>query len=80
MRTMRRCDGAMVRRYRISRMINRIFVLALVGVSIAGAAAAQQAAPQAPPTVSGYVRNSYNGNKNNILRTAEKEDKDLVPA
>lgn len=35
-------------------------------------AAAQQAAPQAPPTVSGFVRNSYNGNKNNILRTAEK--------
>ena len=40
-------------------------------------AAAQQAAPQAPPTVSGFVRNSYNGNKNNMLRTAEKVPEDL---
>ena len=53
-------------------MMNRIFVLALIVVSIAGPAAAQQAAPQAPPTVSGFVRNSYNGNKNNMIRTAEK--------
>src|SRR4029079_16615005 len=27
---------------------------------------------QAPPTAAGFLRNLYNGNKNNILRSAEK--------
>ena len=31
-----------------------------------------QQAPQPTPTVAGFVRNAYNGSKNNILRSAEK--------
>jgi uncharacterized damage-inducible protein DinB len=50
------------------------FVGALLGLGLAIPAVAQQAAPapQAPPTISAYVRNAYNGNKNNIVRSAEK--------
>ena len=46
-------------------------VVALLGLLLAGPVAAQQA-PQAPPTVAGFVRNAYTGGKNNILRSAEK--------
>ena len=52
-------------------MTNRLFALALICLSCATAAAAQQA-PAAPPTPAGALRNYYNGNKNNILRSAEK--------
>lgn len=55
--------------------MNKVFVAALLGSCFAMPAAAQQAAPQAaqqPPTVAAYVRNAYMGNKNNILRSAEK--------
>ena len=51
--------------------MNGLFVVALLGSWLASPAAAQQA-PQAPPTVAGYVRNAYTGNKNNILRSGEK--------
>jgi len=51
--------------------MNKIVVVAWLGLGLAGSAAAQQAQP-APPTVSGYVRNAYTGNKNNIVRSAEK--------
>jgi uncharacterized damage-inducible protein DinB len=51
-------------------MINRLFAVAFIGLSCATAAAAQ--APAAPPTPAGALRNYYNGNKNNILRSGEK--------
>lgn len=50
--------------------------LLTAGVTMVSAApAAAQggaAAPQAPPTTVGFLKNLYNGNKNNILRSAEK--------
>ena len=52
-------------------MLKTISIAALLGVMAASPLAAQQAA-QAPPTVAGFVRNLYNGNKNNITRSAEK--------
>lgn len=59
-------------------MMTRLFVLALFGASLAGPALAQQAQqPQAPPTTSAFLRNMYNGNKNNIVRSAEKISEDL---
>jgi uncharacterized damage-inducible protein DinB len=33
---------------------------------------AQQSASQGPPTVTGFLRNLYNGNKNSVLRVAER--------
>src|SRR5436190_13915161 len=59
-------------------MMNRLFVLALLGSSLAVPAFGQQGQqPQAPPTTSAFLRNMYNGNKNNILRSAEKVPDDL---
>ena len=55
----------------VRTLMNKVIVVTLLGLGLAGSAAAQQAA-QAPPTVSGYVRNAYIGNKNNIVRSAEK--------
>ena len=52
-------------------MMIKTVVVALLGFGLGAPVAAQQA-PQAPPTVSGYVRNAYTGNKNNIVRSAEK--------
>jgi uncharacterized damage-inducible protein DinB len=52
-------------------MMNRLLVLVLFGSCVAAPALAQQA-PAAPPTPAGALRNYYNGNKNNILRSAEK--------
>ncbi|HEY3160728.1 MAG TPA: DinB family protein [Vicinamibacterales bacterium] len=59
-------------------MTKRLFVLALLGASLATAAYAQQGPQQqAPPTTSAFLRNMYNGNKNNIVRSAEKVGEDL---
>jgi len=58
-------------------MMNRLFVLALLGSSLAAPAFAQQGQPQAPPTTSAFLRNMYNGNKNNIIRSAEKVPDDM---
>jgi uncharacterized damage-inducible protein DinB len=52
-------------------MMNRLLALALLGSSLAAPALAQQA-PAAPPTPAGSLRNYYNGNKNNVIRSAEK--------
>ena len=52
-------------------MKTTLFVCALLGSSLAISVAAQQGQPP-PPTVSAYVRNAYTGNKNNIVRSAEK--------
>ena len=60
------------------RMMNRLFVITLLGTSLAAPAFAQQGQqPQAPPTTSAFLRNMYNGNKNNIVRSAEKVPEDL---
>ena len=58
--------------------MNRLFVIALLGTSLAAPAFAQQGQqPQAPPTTSAFLRNMYNGNKNNIVRSAEKVSEDM---
>jgi uncharacterized damage-inducible protein DinB len=51
-------------------MMNKCVVV-LLGFSLALPGAAQQT-QQPPATVAAYVRNAYMGNKNNILRSAEK--------
>ena len=50
------------------------FVAAAIATALTVSASAQQApqAPQVPPTAVGFLKNLYNGNKNNILRSAEK--------
>jgi hypothetical protein len=53
--------------------MKRTVLLAILAGAIAMPAIAQQpAAQQAPPTAAGFLRNLYNGNKNNILRSADK--------
>jgi len=59
-------------------MMRKVFVIALLGASCAAPAFAQQGQqPQAPPTTSAFLRNMYNGNKNNIIRSAEKVPEDM---
>jgi hypothetical protein len=50
--------------------MKKYLVVMLCGLAFALPTAAQQAPP--PPTVAGYVRNAYMGNKNNILRSGDK--------
>ena len=57
---------------RIGRMINRVLSIAVLLVVVAVPASAQQGAPQGPPTVTGFLRNLYNGNKASVLRVAER--------
>jgi uncharacterized damage-inducible protein DinB len=52
-------------------MRKKLFVCALLGTWFVVPAAAQQG-PQPPPTIAAYLGNAYNGNKNNIQRSAEK--------
>ncbi len=52
--------------------MNRILSTALLLLAIAVPAIAQQNPPQAPPTLTGFLRNLYNGNKSNVLRVAER--------
>ena len=49
--------------------MNKGFAVIVLAAALVSPLAAQQAPP---PTVAGFVRNLYNGNKNNILRSAEK--------
>ena len=60
-------------------MMHKAFpiVLVLVTVALASPLAAQQAAPQAPPTVTGFLRTLYNGNKASVLRVAERMPEDF---
>ncbi len=59
-------------------MMRKLFVFAMLGSSLAVPAFAQQGQqPQAPPTTSAFLRNMYNGNKNNITRSAEKVGEDM---
>ena len=59
-------------------MMNRLFVITLLGTSLAAPVFAQQGQQaQAPPTTSAFLRNMYNGNKNNIVRSAEKITEDM---
>jgi len=53
-------------------MRKKLFAGALLGAWLAVPAAAQQGQQQPNPTVAAYVRNAFTGNKNNILRSAEK--------
>ena len=59
-------------------MMNRLFVITLLGTSLAAPVFAQQGQQaQAPPTTSAFLRNMYNGNKNNIVRSADKVTEDM---
>ena len=59
-------------------MTNKLFLTAAIALSLAAPALAQgQQGPQAPPTTSAFLRNLYNGNKNNITRSADKVPEDL---
>ncbi len=53
-------------------MLKRLLVPALVLAALAVPVIAQQAAPQGPPTVTGFLRNLYTGNKNSVLRVAQR--------
>jgi uncharacterized damage-inducible protein DinB len=44
----------------------------MIVVTIAAPIAARQGAPPGPPTVTGFLRNLYTGNKNSVLRVAER--------
>lgn len=57
-------------------MMNRVVSTAALVLAIAVPAVAQQGAPQGPPTVTGFLRNLYNGNKNSVLRVAERMPED----
>jgi uncharacterized damage-inducible protein DinB len=57
---------------RIKRMKHRALSTACLVLAIAAPGAAQQGAPQGPPTVTGFLRNLYNGNKNSVIRVAER--------
>jgi uncharacterized damage-inducible protein DinB len=52
--------------------MNRILSTALLLLVAVVPFDAQQGAPQGPPTVTGFLRNLYNGNKNSVLRVAER--------
>ena len=53
-------------------MMTRALSTAVFLVALAAPAIAQQGAPQGPPTASGFLRQLYTGNKNSILRVAER--------
>ncbi|MGE0594666.1 MAG: DinB family protein [Vicinamibacterales bacterium] len=53
-------------------MITRPFSVVLLALAVAVPALAQQGAAQGPPTVTGFLRNLYNGNKNSVLRVAQR--------
>ena len=57
-------------------MMHKTFSIALIAIALASPLAAQQGAPQAPPTVTGFLRNLYNGNKASVLRVAERMPED----
>jgi uncharacterized damage-inducible protein DinB len=52
--------------------MSRTFSVALLLLVAVVPTGAQQNAPQGPPTVTGFLRNLYNGNKNSVLRVAER--------
>jgi uncharacterized damage-inducible protein DinB len=53
-------------------MMKHALSAALLLVVTAAPGLAQQGAPQGPPTVTGFLRNLYNGNKNSVLRVADR--------
>jgi uncharacterized damage-inducible protein DinB len=57
-------------------MMNRAVATGVLLFTIAVPAVAQQGVPQGPPTVTGFLRNLYNGNKNSVLRVAERMPED----
>ena len=57
-------------------MMNRALSLAAVLAAAAAPLIAQQSAPQGPPTVTGFLRQLYTGNKTSVLRVAERMPED----
>jgi uncharacterized damage-inducible protein DinB len=57
-------------------MLNRVVSTGVLWLAIVVPAVAQQGAAQGPPTVTGFLRNLYNGNKNSVLRVAERMPED----
>ena len=53
-------------------MLHRILSAGLLVAAVGSPLLAQQGAAQAPPTVTGFLRNLYNGNKNSVLRVADR--------
>src|ERR1041384_2557943 len=53
-------------------MMTRALSTAMFLVALAAPAVAQPGAPQGPPTARGFLRQHYTGNKNSILRVAER--------
>ena len=52
-------------------MLNRALSITLL-LAFAAPVLAQQGAPQGPPTATGFLRQLYTGNKNSVLRVAER--------
>jgi hypothetical protein len=52
--------------------MNRALSTVVLLLATIGPAAAQQGAPPGPPTVTGFLRNLYAGNKGSVLRVAER--------
>ena len=57
-------------------MMHRALSIAALFAALAVPAIAQQGAPQGPPTVTGFLRQLYTGNKNSVLRVAERMPED----
>jgi uncharacterized damage-inducible protein DinB len=57
-------------------MMKHVFATLTITFALVIPSAAQQAAPQGPPTVTGFLRQLYNGNKASILRVAERMPED----
>ena len=57
-------------------MMHRALSLAILLLAAATPLVAQQGAPQGPPTVTGFLRQLYTGNKNSVLRVAERMPED----
>jgi uncharacterized damage-inducible protein DinB len=53
-------------------MLNRLLSTGLLVALVGSPLVAQQGAAQSPPTVTGFLRNLYTGNKNSVLRAVER--------
>ena len=53
-------------------MLNRTLSTGLLVALLGSPLVAQQGAAQTPPTVTGFLRNLYAGNKNSVLRVADR--------
>jgi uncharacterized damage-inducible protein DinB len=58
-------------------MMNRLLLAALLGSWMVSPVLAQQPAAAAPPSPTQFLKNLFNGNKNNIVRSGEKVPDDV---